>query len=177
MVDINRLVKKIQERLESAVGFALGAYGNEYISERLGRKYLGEWSEIATGIGGALALDIIGLTKYAAGYEKYMDKVVDGLSDYGVYKSIVKYKLIKVPLAYFTDENTIVVKNMDIDDINTNNVKVYVDDVQIQVSSVDGEVGNFTISLATAIDKGWHKLVIIAGSSKKDAVRRRVYVP
>ena len=177
MVDVNRLVKKIQERIESGVAFMIGAYGNEYVSERLARKYLGEWSELATGLGGAIALDIIGLTKSVTGYERYVDKVVDGLSDYGMAKTVMHYKLLKRPIAYFKDANTIIVKNMDIDEISTATVKVYVDDVQYNVSAVEGETGSFTVSLASAVDKGWHKLLIVAGNQKKDAIRRKAYVP
>jgi len=177
MVDMDKIIAKLQERIESGVAFMLGAYGNQYVSERLARKYMGDWAEMAVGVGSALALDIIGISRRMGGYDKYIDKVSDALSDYGFYQTVLEYKLKKAPIAYFKDGNTLVIKNMDADTIDPAYVKVYVDDVAYKVDKTEGEIGSFTAYLASTVDSGWHKLVVVVGNQKKDTVRRKVYVP
>ena len=172
----NGIVDKIKERLESGIAFVIGAYGNDYLSERFTRKYLKEYAELVDGIGIALVLDIIGLREKIRGYEPYIDKISDALSDYGFWKG-AEFKVIKVPLCWFNDGNTIQCINFDADDVSTTYVKVYVDDSGQTVSATSGTPDNFTISLANAVASGWHKLMVIAGNTKKDSVSRKTYTP
>lgn len=174
-MDVSGFTERLKERIMSGVGFALSAYINKYASERLARRYLKEHSELGIGMGSALVYDLA-LKDRLAKYDPYLNKVIDGISDYGFWAE-AKWKLLKEPLAYFSDANTIHVINMDIDTIDATSVKVYVDDAEVTVSGTEGEVGDFTISLSNPVDSGWHKVVIEAGNTKKDVFRGKLYVP
>ena len=172
----DKFVEKLKARLESGIAFSIGAYANDYIAERLARKYLREYAETATGIGIALAMDLFEIGEQLGRYESYLDKIADAFNDMGFWRG-AQYKLVKVPLCWFTDQNTIRCINMDVDDISATNVTVMIDDVTQTVASTEGTPEDFTISLQNPVAKGWHKLLVIAGNQKKDSVRRKAYTP
>ena len=176
MISTERLMGRLRERLESGIAFVIGAYGNEWLSERIARKYLKEYSELGVGLGGATLIDLLGVRESMKGYEPYIDKVTDAFSDIGFYHT-ARYKLFKIPMCYFSDANTIKCINFDADVVDANNVYVSVDDRDVGVSSVEGSPSSFTIALAESVASGWHKLLVGAGSTKRDVFRGRVYTP
>lgn len=180
-INVDAMVKKMQERIASGLLFLGSAYITDYASERLARKYTKEYSELAVGFGTAAVAELLGLKRYLGAYDKYAEYILDGMSDYGFLKSIYDAKIKKKPMAWFEDANTIHVINMDADTLSdgTNTyVTVYIDDAQATVSAVDGSPSDFKISLSSPVAEGWHKLVIIAGNTKKDTFRTdKAYAP
>jgi len=163
--------RKLEERIRSGIIFMGGAYATEWLSERFARKYAKEYSEIAVGLGTALGLDILGIKEKLGSYEPYINDLADAMSDFGFLK-IMDYKIVKKPFCYFKDTNTIRCINFDVDTLSdgtTIYVSVYVDDTAIDVSGVTGSPSDFEIALATPVAEGWHKLVVEAGNTKKDA--------
>lgn len=170
------LVDKLKENIRSGLIFMAGAYANEYVSERLARKYLSEYAELGVGLGTAIALDMIGAGEKLSEYEPYLRDFADAMSDYGFYKSILDAKLVKKPMCWAKDANTLKCINFDADAVSATNTTVYIDDTAVTPSGVTGDPGAFEVSLPAPLASGWHKLVVIAGTNKKDAVRGKVYV-
>ena len=179
-IDMEKAVAKLKDRIASGILFLGSAFATEWTSERLARRYTKEYSELAVGLGTAVVYDMLGLSKYVGAYDKYVEDIIDGMSDYGFMKSLLDYKILKKPICWFSDANTIHCMNFDADTLSsggTTYVTVYVDDEQASVSAVSGEPASFDISLANPVSGGWHKLVVEAGNAKKDVFRtKRAYV-
>ena len=171
------IFNKLRRRIESGILFTASAYINNWLSERLARRFAKEYAELAVGLGSALAADFTGLAQRVRQFDVYLEYLMDGMSDYGIMKTALDYKIAKKPLCFFQDANTIACINFDVDTVAANKVTVLVDDASVSVSSTSGSPASFTISLANPVAKGWHKLVVIAGDAKKDAFRGKVYTP
>lgn len=172
-----RFMERLQERIRSGIIFMGGAYANKWLSERFLRKYLSEYAEIGAGLGTALSLDILGLRERLGEFEPYINDIADAMSDYGFYESVLQAKVVKAPKCWAKDANTLKCINFDADVVDTTTLTVLVDDAQQNVSAVTGTPASFEVSLSTPLTVGWHKIVVIAGNTKKDTFRGKVYVP
>ena len=176
-METQRFIEKLKERISSGLVFMGAAYANRWVSERFMRKYLGEWSELGVGAGTAVALDALGIRARLGQVEPYVNQLADAMSDYGFYESILQAKVVKLPKCWAPDSNTIKCINFDADTVDTTTVTVYVDDAQQTVSGVTGTPSSFEIALSAPLTTGWKKLVVIAGNTKKDVFRAKIYVP
>lgn len=173
--DTRALIDKIKDRIRSGIIFMGGAYANRWLSERYTRKYASEYAELATGIGLEIALDALGIKERLGSVEPYLSDLADAMSDYGFYQSLLEAKVVKAPMCWFKDTNTIKCINFDVDDISSTYVTVYVDDTSQTISSTSGSPSDFEISLSSPVTEGWRKVVVIAGNTKKDSFRGKIY--
>lgn len=172
-----QLIDRIKDRIRSGLVFMGGAHVNKFFTERFARKFFGEFGELATGGAMSIGLEYLGIRARLGEFEPYVAAASDAAADFGFYESIYRAKIVKEPKCWAPDANSVKCINFDVDVVDATNVTVYVDDVAQTVSGVTGGPSEFEIALSAPLATGWRKLVVNAGTNKKDAFSGKVYVP
>jgi archaellum component FlaG (FlaF/FlaG flagellin family) len=80
------------------------------------------------------------------------------------------------PIAWFTDQNSLVVKNLGAFNSDKTKWKVLVDGSNVSIASVEGDTGMATIHLSDAVTKGKHDVIVTLEGARK-AFNGKLFVP
>jgi hypothetical protein len=172
MVQVDFKLDNFRPWLGYLVGYSVGKWlGREY-QIRYGRRIggLGEFGGLAlTAVGGAVQFlkDIP--------YEEDLKRVAGGVALTGL-DEIFKVRLYGEPIAWFTDQNTLIIKNLGAFDSDTNKWAVLVDGDRVDVSSVEGGTDRATINLSETVSKGKHDVIVFVQGARK-AFSGKLFVP
>jgi hypothetical protein len=162
----------VRPMLANVLGYGIGKWlGREY-NIRFGRRTAnaGEFGGLAlTVVGGAAQL----VRDYA--YEEDVRRIASGFALAGL-DDLIAVRVYDEPIAWFTDSNTLVVRNLGAFSSNASDWSVKVDGSNVTVSGVEGGAGRATLNLATTVTKGKHDVVITVAGAKK-AFSGKLFVP
>ena len=172
MVRVEIKFDNARDALGNFLGYTIGRWIGREFQIRIGRRIagLGEFGGLAlTAVGGATQF----IRDFA--YESDVKRVASGLALAGL-DDLVRVYVYDEPIAWFTDANTIVVKNLGAFSNKTEDWSVIVDGSSISVTGVEGDTDRATIHLGTTISKGKHDVIVILKGAKK-AFSGRLVVP
>jgi hypothetical protein len=172
MVKVDIKFDHVRPMLSTTLGYGIGKWiGREY-AIRFGRRIAnaGEFGGLAlTVVGGALQL----VREYQ--YEEDVRRISAGFGLAGL-DDLIAVRVYDEPIAWFTDSNTLVVRNMGAFSSDKTKWKVLVDGESVSIASVEGDAGKATINLSTAVQKGKRDVVITLEGAKK-AFSGKLFVP
>jgi len=160
--------------VESLLAYGIGRYiANQFVN-RFGRRYAGEFSGlILTGAG--IASNIITDIPYESDVKQIASAMgLAGLDD------LVKVYVFDETVAWFTDANTLVVRNVGAFSSTATHWEVYVNGSKVSVSSVEGSESKVVLHLASSAPKGWVNVIVKPAIPDKPMARGfagRLYVP
>jgi hypothetical protein len=161
MVRVELDYKRARPVLGNLIGYSIGRWAGREFQVRKGRSIAKEYGGLAlTIVGGAAQL----VTDYP--YEEDVRRVASGLALAGL-DDIIKVRVYDEPIAWFTDQNTLVVRNLGAYSNRPEDWTVRVDGSSVSVSGVDGDTEEATINLGTTVSKGKHDVVIIVAGGAK----------
>jgi hypothetical protein len=172
MVQVDFKLDNFRPWLGYLVGYSVGKWAGREYQLRFGRRVgnLGEFGGLAlTAVGGAVQFlkDIP--------YEDDLKRVAGGLALTGL-DDLFAVRLYGEPVAWFTDQNTLVVKGLGAFDSDVSKWTVLVDGDSVSLSSVDGGTDKATLNLSTAVSKGKHDVIILVEGARK-AFSGKLFVP
>jgi hypothetical protein len=161
MVKVELDYTRARPVLGNLIGYSIGRWLGREIQIRRGRSIAKEYGGLAlTVVGGAVQL----VKDYA--YEEDVRRVAAGLALAGL-DDLIRVKVYDEPIAWFTDQNTLVVRNLGAYSDKADSWTVLVDGNRVQVSSVDGDAEEAIIHLASTVSKGKHDAVIMVSGGAK----------
>jgi hypothetical protein len=172
MVRVDIKFDHVRPMLSTTLGYGIGKYIAREYQIRYGRRTgnLGEFGGLAvTIVGGALQF----VRDYE--YEEDVRRIAVGASLAGL-DDLVTVRVYDEPIAWFTDSNTLVVKNLGAYNSDKTKWEVLVDGSNVGIASVEGDAGKATIHLSTAVQKGKRDVVITLEGAKK-AFSGKLFVP
>jgi hypothetical protein len=161
MVKVELDYTRARPVLGNLIGYTIGRWAGREIQVRRGRSLAKEYGGLVlTIVGGAAQL----VTDYP--YEDDVRKVASGLAMAGL-DDLIRVRVYDEPIAWFTDSNTLVVRNLKEFSETASNWTVKVDGSNVTVSDVEGDEKEAVLSLASAVSKGAHEVIImVAGGSR-----------
>jgi hypothetical protein len=172
MVRVDIKFDHLRPMLSTTLGYGIGKWvGREY-QIRYGRRLgnLGEFGGLAlTVAGGALQL----VRDYE--YEEDVRRIATGASLAGL-DDLFTVRVYDEPIAWFTDQNTLIVRNLGAYNSDKTKWEVLVDGSSVSIASVEGDSAQATIHLSTAVQKGKRDVVITLDGAKK-AFSGKLFVP
>jgi len=172
MVKVDIKFDHVRPLLANVVGYGIGKWvGREY-AIRYGRRVAnaGEFGGLVlTVVGGALQM----VRDY--GYEEDVRRISAGFALTGL-DDLVAVRVYDEPIAWFTDQNTLVVKNLGAFNSDKTKWKVLVDGAEVGIASVEGDTGKATINLSSTVTKGKHEVVITLEGARR-AFSGKLFVP
>jgi hypothetical protein len=172
MVRVDIKFDHVRPMLSHVLGYGIGKWITREYQIRYGRRTgnLGEFGGLAVTLaGGALQL----VRDYE--YEEDVRRIAVGASLAGL-DDLVAVRVYDEPIAWFTDQNTLVVKNLGAYSGDKTKWEVLVDGSSVNIASVEGDAGKATIHLASTVTKGKHDVVITLEGAKK-AFSGKLFVP
>jgi hypothetical protein len=172
MVKVDIKYEHLRPMLSNVLGYGIGRWvGREY-QLRFGRRIsnLGEY--------GGLTLTVVGATAQMIRdfeYEEDVRRISAGFALAGL-DDLISVKVYDEVLAWFTDQNTLKVRNLGAFTSDRTKWRVIVDGNSVDIASVEGSTGEATIHLATTVSRGKHDVVIMLDGAKK-AFSGKLYVP
>jgi hypothetical protein len=172
MVKVDIKFDHLRPMLSTTLGYGIGKWiGREY-QVRFGRRIAG------AGEFGGLAI-----TAAAAGlqlvreyeYEEDVRRIAAGAGLAGL-DDLIAVRVYGEVIAWFTDQNTLVVKNMGAFSSDRTKWEVLVDGSSVDISGVEGDTGKATINLASTVSKGKHEVIVTLEGSRK-AFSGKLFVP
>jgi hypothetical protein len=158
--------------LANVLGYGIGKWlGREY-NIRIGRRTAnaGEFGGLAlTIVGGAAQL----VRDYA--YEEDVRRIASGFALAGL-DDLIAVRVYDEPIAWFTDSNTLVVRNLGAFNSDKTKWTVVVDGEIVGIDSVEGDAGKATINLSGALSKGKHEVIVTLEGARK-AFSGKLFVP
>jgi len=154
------------------VGYSVGKWlGREY-QLRFGRRVgnLGELGGVTLTLAGGAVQFLRNLP-----YEEDIKRIAGGVALTGL-DEIFTTRLYGEPVAWFTDQNTLVVKGLGAFSSDVGKWTVLVDSNSVTVSGVEGGTDKATINLSTTVDKGKHDVIVYVEGGKK-AFSGKLFVP
>jgi hypothetical protein len=161
MVKVELEYGHVRPILGNLVGYGIGRWLGREFQVRKGRSIAKEF--------GGLALTIVGgaaqfVKDYP--YEEDVRRVASGLALAGL-DDLIKVRVYDEPIAWFTDNNTLVVRNLKAFSNTASDWTVRVDGSNVTVSDVEGDEKEATLSLASAVSRGAHEVIImVAGGAR-----------
>jgi hypothetical protein len=172
MVKVDIKFDNVRPMLSNVLGYGIGKWiGREY-AIRFGRRIAnaGEFGGLAlTVVGGALQL----VREYQ--YEEDIRRIASGFALTGL-DDLVAVRVYDEPIAWFTDQNTLVIKNLGAFDSDKTKWSVKVDGSTVSIASVEGDTGKATIYLSDIVSKGKHDVVVTLTTARK-AFSGKLFVP
>jgi hypothetical protein len=172
MVKVDIKFDHVRPMLANTVGYGIGKWiGREY-QIRYGRR-IANAGEL-----GGLALTIVGAAAQMVReyqYEEDVRRIAAGLALTGL-DDLVSVRVYDEAIAWFTDANTLKVKNMGAFSSDKTKWRVIVDGASIDIASVEGNTGEATIHLASTVPKGKHDVIVTLEGSRK-AFSGKLFVP
>jgi hypothetical protein len=172
MVQVDFKIDNFRPWLGYLVGYSVGKWlGREY-QLRFGRRVgnLGEFGGVALTLAGGAVQFLKDLP-----YEEDIKRVAGGVALTGL-DEIFTVRLYDEPVAWFTDQNTLVVKNLGAFNSDKTKWSVIVDGSEVGIASVEGDTGKATINLSTAVSKGKRDVIVTLEGARK-AFSGKLFVP
>jgi len=172
MVRIEIKFDNARDALGNFLGYTIGRWIGREFQIRMGRRIagLGEFGGLAlTAIGGVAQF----VKDFA--YESDVKRVASGLALAGL-DDMIRVYVYDEPIAWFTDANTLVIRNLGTFSNRPEDWSVIVDGSSVSVSGVEGDTSTATLHLGTAISKGKHDVVVILKGARK-AFSGKLVVP
>jgi hypothetical protein len=172
MVQVDFRLENFRPWLGYLVGYSVGKWAGREYQLRFGRRVgnLGEFGGLAlTAVGGAVQF----LKEIP--YEEDVKRVAGGLALTGL-DEIFTVRLYGEPIAWFTDQNTLVVKGLGAFDSDASKWEVLVDGDEVTISSVEGSTDRATINLSDTVSKGKHDVIVTLEGARK-AFSGKLFVP
>jgi hypothetical protein len=172
MVQVDFKIDNFRPWLGYLVGYSVGKWAGREYQIRFGRR-VGNLAEF-----GGLALTLVGgavqfLKNYP--YEEDVKRIAGGLALTGL-DEVFSVRLYGEPIAWFTDSNTLVVKELGAFTSDTSKWRVLIDEEPVTLSSVEGDTGRATLNLSTAVSKGKHDVIVFVEGARK-AFSGKLFVP
>jgi len=172
MVKVDIKFDHLRDMLSTTLGYGIGKWITREYQIRFGRRVMG------AGEFGGLAI-----TAVAAGlqmvreyeYEQDVRKIATGAGLAGL-DDLVAVRVYDEPIAWFTDQNTMIIRNLGAYSSDKTKWKVIVDGAEVGIASVEGDAGEATIHLATTVSKGKRDVVITLEGARK-AFSGKLFVP
>jgi hypothetical protein len=172
MVKVELKFDHVRPTLGNFLGYAIGRWAGREYQVRFGRRIanLGE-------LGGLALTAVGGLAQFVRDYQYEEDvrRLASGFALSGL-DDVIKVYVYDEPIAWFTDANSLIVRNLGAYSGTAGDWTVLVDGSGVTVSSVEGDTGKATLHLGTAIPKGKHDVVVILKGAKK-AFSGKLVVP
>jgi hypothetical protein len=172
MVKVDIKLDHVRPLLANVVGYGIGKWvGREY-QVRFGRRIAGagEFGGLAlTVVGGALQM----VREYQ--YEEDVRRISAGFALTGL-DDLVSVRVYDEPIGWFTDQNTLVVRNLGAYSSDKTKWSVLVDGAEVGIASVEGDTGKATIHLSSTVTKGKHDVIVTLEGSRK-AFSGKLFVP
>jgi hypothetical protein len=172
MVRVELKFENARDTLGNFLGYSIGRWlGREY-QVRMGRRIanLGEFGGLALAVvGGAIQF----AKDYA--YESDVRKIASGFALAGLDDAIKVY-VYDEPIGWFTDANTLVVRNLGAYSGTAGDWTVLVDGDAVSVSGVEGDTSKATLHLGTTVSKGKHDVIVMLKGARK-AFSGKLVVP
>ncbi len=172
MVQVDFKIDNARPWLGYLVGYTIGKWAAREYQLRFGRRVgnLGEFGGLAlTVVGGAVQF----LKDYA--YEEDVKRIAGGVALTGL-DDLFTVRVYDEPIAWFTDQNTLVVKNLGAFSNDKTKWSVMVDGSNVSIASVEGDTGKATIYLSNTVSKGKHDVIITLEGARK-AFSGKLFVP
>jgi hypothetical protein len=163
MVKVDIKFDHVRPMLSTTLGYGIGKWiGREY-QIRFGRRIAnaGEFGGLAITVAGAAAQMV---REYQ--YEEDIRRIAMGLALTGL-DDLITVRVYDEPIAWFTDANTLVIRNLGAYNSDKTKWTVLVDGAEVGIASVEGDTGQATIHLSTAVPKGKHEVVITLKGARK----------
>ena len=172
MVKVDIKFDHVRPMLANTLGYGIGKWiGREY-QIRFGRRIAGagEFGGLAlTVVGGALQL----VREYQ--YEEDVRRISAGFALAGL-DDLFTVRVYDEPIAWFTDQNSLVIKNLGAYSSDKTKWTVLVDGAEVGIADVEGDTGKATIHLSSAVSKGKHDVIVTLEGSRK-AFSGKLFVP
>lgn len=172
MVRVDIKFDHLRPMLSNVVGYGIGKYVAREYQLRFGRR-IGNLGEL-----GGLALTVatagIQLVRDFQ-YEEDVKRIASGAGLAGL-DDLISVRVYDEAIAWFTDQNTLVVKNLGAFDSDKTKWSVKVDGSTVSIASVEGDTGKATIYLADAVSKGKHEVIVTLTTARK-AFSGKLFVP
>jgi hypothetical protein len=172
MVKVDVKFDQVRPMLSTMLGYGIGKYVAREYQVRYGRRIMN------AGELGGLALTVVGaaaqmIKEYQ--YEEDVKRITIGLALTGL-DDLIAVRVYDEPIAWFTDQNSLRVRNLGSFTSDKAKWRVIVDGATVDIASVEGNTGEATIHLATTVPKGKHSVVITLEGARK-AFSGKLYVP
>jgi len=170
MVRVELKFDHVRPTLGNLLGYAIGRWAGREFQVRMGRR-------IANELGGLALTAVGGLAQFVRDYQYEEDvrRLASGLALAGL-DDLVRVYVYDESIAWFTDANTLIVKNLGAYSGTAGDWTVIIDGSGVTVSGVEGDTGKATLHLGTAISKGKHDVVVILKGARK-AFSGKLVVP
>jgi len=172
MVKVDIKFDHVRPMLANTLGYGIGKWITREYQIRFGRRIAG------AGEFGGLAI-----TAVSAGiqlvrdyqYEEDVRRIAVGAGLTGL-DDLVSVRVYDETIAWFTDANTLVIRNLGAFDSDKSKWTVLVDGSSVGIASVEGDTGKATIHLSSAVSKGKHDVVVMLEGARK-AFSGKLFVP
>jgi len=172
MVRVDIKFDHLRPMLGNVLGYGIGKWVTREYQLRFGRRIAnaGEFGGLAiTAVSAGLQL----IRDYE--YEEDVRRIATGAGLTGL-DDLVAVRVYGEPIAWFTDQNTLVVKNLGAFDSDKTKWRVLVDGNSVGIASVEGDTGKATIHLSDAVSKGKHDVIVTLNGARK-AFSGKLFVP
>jgi hypothetical protein len=172
MVQVDFKIDNFRPWLGYLVGYGVGKWAGREYQLRFGRRVgnLGEFGGLAlTLVGGAVQF----LKEIP--YEEDVKRVAGGLALTGL-DDLVSVRVYDEPIGWFTDQNTLVIRNLGAFNSDKTKWSVLVDGDDVSIASVEGDTGKATIHLSSTVTKGKRDVVVTLEGARK-AFSGKLFVP
>jgi hypothetical protein len=172
MVRVDMKFDHLRPMLANVLGYGIGKYITREYQIRYGRRVAnaGEFGGLAvTAVSAGLQM----LRDYE--YEEDIRRIASGAGLAGL-DDLVAVRVYDEPLAWFTDSNTLIIKNLGAYNSDKTKWKVLVDGESVGIASVEGDSAQATIHLSTAVQKGKRNVIVTLEGAKK-AFSGKLFVP
>ncbi len=172
MVRVRFEMEKARPILANMLGYGLGKFVTREYQIRFGRRLAGagEFGGLVITAAGAAVQFLEDIP-----YESDV-KQIAGVAGLAGLDDLVDVYVYDEPIAWFTDANTLVIRNLGAFSSAPADWSVIVDGSPVSVSSVEGDTGKATLHLATAVAKGKHDVIVSVKGGRK-AFSGKLYVP
>jgi len=172
MVKVDIKFDHLRPMLSTTLGYGIGKYIAREYQVRFGRRIAG------AGEFGGLAVTVV-----AAGlqmvrdyeYEEDVRKIMTGAGLAGL-DDLIAVRVYGETIAWFTDQNTLVIKGLGSFSSDKTKWRVIVDGSSVGIASVEGDTGKATIHLSDAVSKGKHDVIVTLEGSRR-AFSGKLFVP
>jgi hypothetical protein len=172
MVKVELKFDHVRPALGNFLGYAIGRWAGREFQVRMGRRIanLGE-------LGGLALTAVGGLAQFVRDYQYEEDvrRLASGFALAGLDDAIKVY-VYDEPIGWFTDANTLVIRNLGVYSGTAGDWTVLVDGSSVTVSGVEGDTGKATLHLGTMVSKGKHDVIVLIKGGKK-AFSGKLVVP
>jgi hypothetical protein len=172
MVKVDIKFDHVRPMLANTVGYSIGKWITREYQLRFGRRIAnaGEFGGLAIT---AVAAGLQMVRDYQ--YEEDVRRIATGAGLTGL-DDLIAVRVYDEPIAWFTDQNTLVVKNMGAFSSDKTKWSVLVDGAEVGIASVEGDTGKATIHLSSTVTKGKHEVIVTLDGARK-AFSGKLFVP